>query len=169
MANHALCCDCGFTEYAYTLKVDEKSDVYSFGVVLLELITGKKPVGEFGDGVDIVQWVKMMTDSNKEHVIKILDPRLSTVPVHEVMHVFYVALLCVEEQSVQRPTMREVVQILSELPKPTSKQGEEPPSGEGAVSDLVVPAESAEANEAKEQQQQQLNSPSSPLPDLISI
>nr|XP_025882533.1 leucine-rich repeat receptor-like serine/threonine-protein kinase BAM1 isoform X2 [Oryza sativa Japonica Group] len=156
-------------EYAYTLKVDEKSDVYSFGVVLLELITGKKPVGEFGDGVDIVQWVKTMTDSNKEHVIKILDPRLSTVPVHEVMHVFYVALLCVEEQSVQRPTMREVVQILSELPKPTSKQGEEPPSGEGAVFDLVVPAESAEANEAKEQQQQQLNSPSSPPPDLISI
>ncbi|KAG0455669.1 hypothetical protein HPP92_024961 [Vanilla planifolia] len=32
-------------EYAYTLKVDEKSDVYSFGVVLLELVTGRKPVG----------------------------------------------------------------------------------------------------------------------------
>ena len=84
--------------------------------MLLELVTGKKPVGEFGDGVDIVQWVKTMTDSNKEQVIKIMDPRLSTVPVHEVMHVFYVALLCVEEQSVQRPTMREVVQMLSELP-----------------------------------------------------
>ncbi|KAG8100861.1 hypothetical protein GUJ93_ZPchr0013g36676 [Zizania palustris] len=154
-------------EYAYTLKVDEKSDVYSFGVVLLELITGKKPVGEFGDGVDIVQWVKTMTDLNKEHVIKIMDPRLSTVPVFEVMHVFYVALLCVEEQSVQRPTMREVVQILSELPKPTSKQGDEPPRGECAMSDLVLPAESIEANEAKEQQQ--LNSPSSLSPDLISI
>jgi serine/threonine protein kinase len=32
-------------EYAYTLKVDEKSDVYSFGVMLLELVTGRKPVG----------------------------------------------------------------------------------------------------------------------------
>ncbi|XP_042496911.1 leucine-rich repeat receptor-like serine/threonine-protein kinase BAM1 [Macadamia integrifolia] len=41
-------------EYAYTLKVDEKSDVYSFGVVLLELVSGRKPVDEFGDGVDIV-------------------------------------------------------------------------------------------------------------------
>ncbi|KAF5769599.1 putative protein kinase RLK-Pelle-LRR-XI-1 family [Helianthus annuus] len=111
-------------EYAYTLKVDEKSDVYSFGVVLLELVTGRKPVGEFGDGVDIVQWVRKMTGGNKEHVMKIVDPRLPTSPVHEVMHVFYVAMLCVEEQAVERPTMREVVQILTEVPKaPVSRQG----------------------------------------------
>ncbi|KAM1725880.1 hypothetical protein ACFX12_016722 [Malus domestica] len=109
-------------KYAYTLKVDEKSDVYSFGVVLLELVSGRKPVGEFGDGVDIVQWVRKMTDSNKEGVIKILDLRLPSVPLHEVIHVFYVAMLCVEEQAVKRPTMREVVQILTELPKaPGSK------------------------------------------------
>ncbi|KAL3637731.1 hypothetical protein CASFOL_018179 [Castilleja foliolosa] len=105
-------------EYAYTLKVDEKSDVYSFGVVLLELVTGRKPVGEFGDGVDIVQWVRKITNGLKDEVLKILDPRLSTVPIHEVTHVFYVAMLCVEEQAVERPTMREVVQILTELPKP---------------------------------------------------
>lgn len=99
--------------------MDEKSDVYSFGVVLLELVTGRKPVGEFGDGVDIVQWVKKMTgdSTNREGgVLKILDPRLPTVPIHQLMHVFYVAQLCVEEQSMERPTMREVVQILTELP-----------------------------------------------------
>ncbi|XP_076939607.1 uncharacterized protein LOC143608456 [Bidens hawaiensis] len=107
-------------EYAYTLKVDEKSDVYSFGVVLLELVTGRKPVGEFGDGVDIVQWVRKMTDGLKEGVVHILDPRLSTVPIHEVMHLFYVGMLCVEEQAVERPTMREVVQMLTELPKTPS-------------------------------------------------
>ena len=142
--------------------------------MLLELVTGKKPVGEFGDGVDIVQWVKTMTDSNKEQVIKIMDPRLSTVPVHEVMHVFYVALLCVEEQSVQRPTMREVVQMLSELPKPSMRQGEgdEVPSGDdGAAPDTPVSSGSVEAqnDEAKEQQQQQPSSQSSPTRDLISI
>ncbi|CAN6456776.1 unnamed protein product [Victoria cruziana] len=104
-------------EYAYTLKVDEKSDVYSFGVVLLELLTGKKPVGEFGDGVDIVQWVKNTTNSAKEKVGKILDIRISGVPLNQAMHIFYVAMLCVQEQSIARPTMREVVQILSELPE----------------------------------------------------
>ncbi|KAK1556928.1 hypothetical protein Q3G72_014792 [Acer saccharum] len=109
-------------EYAYTLKVDEKSDVYSFGVVLLELITGRRPVGDFGeDGLDIVQWTKMQTDSNKEGVVKILDQRLSNnIPLSEAMQVFFVAMLCVQEQSVQRPTMREVVQMLAQAKQPNT-------------------------------------------------
>lgn len=120
-------------EYAYTLKVDEKSDVYSFGVVLLELVTGRKPVGEFGDGVDIVQWVNKMTNSTKEGVSNILDERLSSVPLHEVIHVFCVAMTCVQEHSVERPTMREVVQMLSDAPK--IKPSENPlPATEGAES-----------------------------------
>lgn len=145
-------------EYAYTLKVDEKSDVYSFGVVLLELISGRKPVGEFGDGVDIVQWVRKMTDSNKEEAMKILDPRLPTVPLHEVMHVFYVAMLCVEEQSVERPTMREVVQILTELPEPAgSELEEESPDGDTSGTGVLAGGEVGDDN------------PPSPTADLLGI
>ncbi|CAJ1929094.1 unnamed protein product [Sphenostylis stenocarpa] len=148
-------------EYAYTLKVDEKSDVYSFGVVLLELITGRKPVGEFGDGVDIVQWVRKMTDSNKEGVLKVLDPRLPSVPLHEVMHVFYVAMLCVEEQAVERPTMREVVQILTELPKPPgSKQEDLTESSLSSSNALESPSTASKDHQ---------NPPQSPPPDLLSI
>ncbi|KAL3726303.1 hypothetical protein ACJRO7_031227 [Eucalyptus globulus] len=156
-------------EYAYTLKVDEKSDVYSFGVVLLELVSGRKPVGEFGDGVDIVQWMRKMTNSNKEEVQKILDPRLPAVPLHEAMHVFYVAMLCVEEQAVERPTMREVVQILTERPRPPgSAKGDSvvvvaqslPPQGLALES-------SATTKDGKEQQQQP--APQSPPVDLLSI
>ncbi|KAE8709592.1 Leucine-rich repeat receptor-like serine/threonine-protein kinase BAM1 [Hibiscus syriacus] len=160
-------------EYAYTLKVDEKSDVYSFGVVLLELVCGRKPVGEFGDGVDIVQWVRKMTDSKKEGVLKILDPRLSSVPLHEVMHVFYVAMLCVEEQAVERPTMREVVQILMELPNsPSTKQqgdtvvSESSPSpGTGLDSSSATTA--TITRDPKDQQQHP--APKSPPPDFLSI
>ncbi|RWR92666.1 leucine-rich repeat receptor-like serine/threonine-protein kinase BAM3 [Cinnamomum micranthum f. kanehirae] len=105
-------------EYAYTLRVDEKSDVYSFGVVLLELITGRRPVGDFGDGVDIVQWTKQVTSGHKEQVIKIVDHRLPrTIPLKEAKHVFFISMLCVQEKSVERPTMREVVQMLSEFPR----------------------------------------------------
>lgn len=109
-------------EYAYTLKIDEKSDVYSFGVVLLELITGQRPVGNFGEGVDIIQWVKKETNWSKEDVVKILDERLKNVAIEEAMQVFFVAMLCVEEYSVERPTMREVVQMLSQAKQPNTFQ-----------------------------------------------
>ncbi|XP_042507548.1 receptor protein kinase CLAVATA1-like [Macadamia integrifolia] len=106
-------------EYAYTLRVDEKSDVYSFGVVLLELITGRKPVGEFGEGVDIVRWVVKITSeipnpsSDAAAVLAVVDPRLSGYPLAGVINLFKVAMRCVEENSVERPTMREVVQLLT--------------------------------------------------------
>lgn len=147
--------------------MDEKSDVYSFGVVLLELVTGRKPVGEFGDGVDIVQWVRKMTDSKKEGVLSVLDPRLPSVPLHEAMHVFYVAMLCVEEQSIERPTMREVVQILSELPRPTPEPGEDSSNNEESAAPPPVPSAETPSKETKEQQQQP--APRSPPPDLLSI
>jgi serine/threonine protein kinase len=102
------------------LKVDEKSDVYSFGVVLLELLTGRRPVGDFGEeGMDIVQWTKLQTDLNKEKVVKILDKRLHhNIPLDEAMQLFFVAMLCVQEQSVERPTMREVVEMLVQAKQP---------------------------------------------------
>ena len=103
------------------MKVDEKSDVYSFGVVLLELVTGRRPVGDFGEeGLDIVQWTKRRTNWNKEGVVKILDQRVSNIPVDEAMQVFFVAMLCVEEHSVERPTMREVVQMLAQAKQPNT-------------------------------------------------
>ncbi|KAG6710261.1 hypothetical protein I3842_06G174800 [Carya illinoinensis] len=104
-------------EYAYTLRVDEKSDVYSFGVVLLELLTGHRPVGDFGEGVDIVQWTKRVTRCRKEEAMGIVDPKLKMLAKDEVMHLFFVAMLCTQENSIERPTMREVVQMLSEFPR----------------------------------------------------
>nr|XP_043616938.1 leucine-rich repeat receptor-like serine/threonine-protein kinase BAM3 isoform X1 [Erigeron canadensis] len=110
-------------EYAYTLKIDEKSDVYSYGVVLLELITGRKPVGDFGeDGLDIVRWSRMQTNGKKEEVGKILDERLKKAPIDEAKQVFFVAMLCIQEHNVERPTMREVVQMLAQAKKPNTFQ-----------------------------------------------
>ncbi|KAJ9553914.1 hypothetical protein OSB04_017959 [Centaurea solstitialis] len=108
-------------EYAYTLKVDEKSDVYSFGVVLLELIAGKKPVGEFGDGVDIVRWVRETISEHREPsdaaaVVAVLDPRLKGYPLASVINLFKIAMSCVEDESTARPTMREVVHMLTNPP-----------------------------------------------------
>nr|APU94831.1 leucine-rich repeat receptor-like protein kinase [Pohlia nutans] len=125
-------------EYAYTLKVNEKSDIYSFGVVLMELLTGKKPIEtEFGDGVDIVQWVRRKIQT-KDGVLDVLDPRMGGVgvPLQEVMLVLRVALLCSSDLPVDRPTMRDVVQMLSDV-KPKSKSSTD--SRELAAPDAFKP------------------------------
>ena len=98
--------------------MDEKSDVYSFGVVLLELITGRRPVGSFGDGVDIVHWVRKVTAelpdaTAAEPVLAVADRRLAPEPVPLLADLYKVAMACVEEASTARPTMREVVHMLS--------------------------------------------------------
>ena len=112
------------TEYAYTLKVDEKSDVYSFGVVLLELIAGRRPVGDFGDGVDIVRWVRKTTSdlsqpSDRASVLAVVDPRLHNYQLTGVIHMFKIAMICVQDESSARPTMREVVHMLTNPPRST--------------------------------------------------
>lgn len=97
-------------EYAYTLKVNEKSDIYSFGVVLLELVTGKKPNDvEFGDVSDIVRWAR-----NQIHIDinNILDSRVADSYREEMMLMLRLALICTNTLPVNRPSMREVVEML---------------------------------------------------------
>lgn len=106
--------------------MDEKSDVYSFGVVLLELIAGRKPVGEFGDGVDIVGWVRktiseLPQQSDSASVLAVIDPRLTGYPLASVIHMFNIAMNCVGDKSHARPTMREVIHMLTNPPQPTPK------------------------------------------------
>lgn len=93
--------------------------MYSFGIVLLELLTGRRPVGDFGEGVvDIAQWCKRaIANGEKENdIICIVDKRVGIIPKEEAKHLFFIAMSCVQENSVERPTMREVVQMLAEFP-----------------------------------------------------
>lgn len=80
-------------------------------------------MGDFGEeGLDIVQWTKMQTNSSKEKVVSVVDQRLGSnnIPISEAMQVFFVAMLCVQEHSVERPTMREVVQMLAQAKQPNT-------------------------------------------------
>ncbi|XP_042512402.1 leucine-rich repeat receptor-like protein kinase TDR [Macadamia integrifolia] len=119
-------------EYAYTLQVDEKSDIYSFGVVLMEILSGKRSVdAEFGDGNNIVDWVRSKIKS-KDCVADILDKNAgaSCASVREeMMLLLRVALLCTSRNPADRPSMRDVVSMLHEA-KPKRKL---PSCGDNAV------------------------------------
>ncbi|RDX63359.1 Receptor-like protein kinase HSL1, partial [Mucuna pruriens] len=108
-------------EYAYTLRVNEKCDIYSFGVVILELVTGRPPIGpEYGEN-DLVKWVSSALE--KEGVDKVIDPTLDSKYREEISKVLSVGLQCTSSIPITRPTMRNVVKMLHEVttvPKCTS-------------------------------------------------
>ena len=107
-------------EYAYTLRVDEKTDVYSFGVVLLELVTGRRPLGDFGDEIDLVHWARGVVPrpTDTAAVLAVADPRLPPETAGLIARLFRVGISCVRDSSQARPTMREVVHVLSSFAVP---------------------------------------------------
>ncbi|EES08296.1 receptor protein-tyrosine kinase CEPR2 [Sorghum bicolor] len=115
-------------ELAYSLRVTEKTDVYSFGVVLLELVTGRSPIDRrFGEGRDIVYWLSSKLAS--ESLDDVLDPRVAVVARErdDMLKVLKIAVLCTAKLPAGRPTMRDVVKMLTDAGAgPCSPRGQPP-------------------------------------------
>lgn len=106
-------------EYGYGTSVTEKVDVYSYGVVLLELLIGKQPVDlSFGESMHIVAWVRAMVQQNGgANVNDVLDSRLLMTTTTDaqrtqMLHVLRIAILCTKDAPSDRPTMRNVLDLL---------------------------------------------------------
>ena len=99
-----------------TSVMTPKGDVYSFGVVLLEIITGKPPIYRGGH---IVRDVRNRFDKNGlDGMREILDPVLADTLDDELESFINIALICVEDTALERPSMHEVVKQLEALVGP---------------------------------------------------
>ncbi|KDP39264.1 hypothetical protein JCGZ_01021 [Jatropha curcas] len=102
-------------EYLHYGKATEKTDVFSYGVVMLEVACGRRPIEREGDSqkmVNLVDWVWGLYSEGK--IIEAADERLNgEFEEEEMTRLLLVGLSCANPDSMARPTMRRVLQILN--------------------------------------------------------
>ncbi|KAL3526401.1 hypothetical protein ACH5RR_011057 [Cinchona calisaya] len=108
-------------EYLVKGQLTEKADVYSFGVLVLEMVSGRKNNAFVEDSGSLLQtvWKFYKMDNITESV----DPSLKgDFPTLEALNVLKIGLLCTQASASLRPSMEEVVQMLTdfncEIPEP---------------------------------------------------
>ncbi|XP_056173971.1 putative G-type lectin S-receptor-like serine/threonine-protein kinase At1g61610 isoform X2 [Syzygium oleosum] len=115
-------------EYAMEGIFSMKSDVYSFGVLVLEIISGRKNgrlhAIEPGQTLLALAWKRW----SQGRALELMDASLEqSYNADRVLKCIHIALLCVQQDAENRPSMSSVVVMLGgnniELPGPT-----EPPS-----------------------------------------
>ncbi|AET03984.1 putative protein kinase RLK-Pelle-LysM family [Medicago truncatula] len=102
-----------------------KVDVLGYGMVLMELITGKKFLSYSEHSEVNMLWKDFKcvfdTEQKREEIVRRwMDPKLGRFyNVVEALSLFTLAVNCIEEQPLLRPTMGEVVLSLSLLTQPS--------------------------------------------------
>ncbi|KAM0007954.1 putative protein kinase RLK-Pelle-DLSV family [Helianthus debilis subsp. tardiflorus] len=110
-------------EYMIGGRVSTKTDVFSFGVLMLEIVSSKMNHQSYDvehplnlPGLALELW-------NEGRGLEFMDPILNDSCSHtEVMTCIHVGLLCVQDHARDRPTMSEVISMLTNenlhLPEP---------------------------------------------------
>ncbi|KAF9624795.1 hypothetical protein IFM89_014083 [Coptis chinensis] len=100
-------------EYLVRGQLTEKADVYSFGVLVLEIVCGRKNTVFTPETGSILQTVWQHYKSNS--LPQSMDPALKgDFPVREASNVLQIGLLCTQASVVIRPSMPEVILMLTD-------------------------------------------------------
>lgn len=100
-------------EYAMQGQLTRKADIYSFGVLILEIISGKSSSKSYWskDGKVLLERTWELYEEGK--LTELVDPSLEDYPEEEVLRYIKVALFCTQATAGRRPSMPEVLLMLS--------------------------------------------------------
>nr|XP_043612255.1 receptor-like cytosolic serine/threonine-protein kinase RBK2 [Erigeron canadensis] len=100
-------------EYLMHGIVDEKTDVFACGVLLLELISGRRALDYSQQS--LVLWAKPLL--RKNNVRELIDPAIADNCDTRQLHLMVLAAsLCIQQSSIRRPDMNQVLQLLKGEP-----------------------------------------------------
>ncbi|ESR65299.1 hypothetical protein CICLE_v10010676mg, partial [Citrus x clementina] len=108
--------DSGYMPPEYALRgfFSIKSDVFSFGVLMLEILSGKKSTAVYNTGsFNLLGHAWDLWKDDRVH--ELIDPVITQdeISLSMLMRYVKVALLCVQETAADRPTMSDVVSMIS--------------------------------------------------------
>ncbi|KAI7738158.1 hypothetical protein M8C21_007541 [Ambrosia artemisiifolia] len=109
-------------EYVLGGQLTLKADVYSFGVLVLETISGKSSsLSSWGTTQKVLlEWAWELYQEGR--LIELVDHDLKTYPKDEVIKYIKVAFFCTQATANRRPTMSQVVEMLSRNVKLNEKE-----------------------------------------------
>ncbi|KAK7327912.1 hypothetical protein VNO77_22005 [Canavalia gladiata] len=100
-------------EYALGGQLTKKADIYSFGVLVLEIISGKSSARTNREGSHkfLLEWAWQLHEEGK--MLELVDPDMEEFPEKEVIKYMKIALFCTQSAASRRPSMTQVVDMLS--------------------------------------------------------
>ncbi|KAJ0716176.1 putative protein kinase RLK-Pelle-DLSV family [Helianthus annuus] len=101
-------------EYAMDGTFSVKSDVFSFGVLILEIVSGRRNTSfsHLDKTINLIGYAWELWQQGD--ALQLQDPTLAdSCVVHQLLRTIHVALLCVQENAVDRPKMPDMILMLS--------------------------------------------------------
>ncbi|GKB99373.1 G-type lectin S-receptor-like serine/threonine-protein kinase [Tanacetum coccineum] len=100
-------------EYAMEGTFSEKSDVFSFGVLVLEIVSGRRNTSFtlLDRTLNLIGYAWELWQQGD--ALQLEDPTLGdTCVIQQLLRTIHVALLCVQENALDRPLMSDVISML---------------------------------------------------------